>query len=74
MINESDKYRAEMFKISGFSCIVPFGRIFFEPIAFFKECGSIPFFCYVIVAFGLAVLGLVFVLKGYDILSLEEKK
>ena len=74
MTTEPQKYRAYTFNIAGFALISPSGRIFFEPVALFKECGPILFFVYIIISLGLALLGLILLLKGYDILDLEERK
>ena len=74
MLAELDKYRVEIFKIAGFACMAPLGRIFFEPLALLKECGLILFLGYMVTALALTMLGLIFISKGYDILDAEKRK
>ena len=74
MIDELDEFTVEIFKMTGFAFMAPFGRLFFEPMAVFKECGTILFFIYVTVAFSLLILGLMLIAKAYVILELGERK
>ena len=69
MINELNKYRVDIFKIAGFAVMVPFGRLFIEPTVIFNEVGLIGFPIYVMISFGLFMLGLMFICKGYDIIE-----
>lgn len=74
MITKLDEYRVEIFKIAGFAMTAPFGRLFFEPIAVFNECGIILFVFYIFIATVLSIAGIILILKGYDILEYQERK
>ena len=71
MIKEVEKYGAEIFKIAGFACMSPFGRIIIQPSTVFNELGLIAFIFYMIFALFLVLIGLILLLKGYDILDKE---
>ena len=51
----------------------PLGRVFFEPLAVYKECGPVLFCAFLVIAVGLGTIGLMLILKGYDILSSKRK-
>lgn len=73
MIYEVDKYNAEILKIAGFALMTPFGRIIVQPTIVFGEFNLIWFFIYVGFCLLLFFLGVVFVVRGYDILDLQRR-
>ena len=66
MITEEQKYRSEIFKISGFATMSPFGRLFLQPIEIFTTYGTMASVCYIIISVGLFLIGLLLILKGYE--------
>ena len=69
MINESEKYRAQTFNISGFALMSLFGKIMMQPLETFKEYGLLGFVCYTIFCLLLFFLGLYLIQKGYETLD-----
>ncbi len=74
MIPKDEEYRTEIFKIAGFAMMAPIGKFFLEPWVTFKEVNNGIFFIFLIVSLFLAYIGLVFVMKGYDILLIHRRK
>ncbi len=74
MIPKDEEYRAEIFKIAGFAMMAPIGKFFLEPWVIFKEVNNGIFFIFLVVSLLLAYIGLVFVMKGYDILLIHRRK
>ena len=72
MIIEEQKYRADVFKIGGFSLMTPFGKLILE-IPNFKLAGlNFQLIIFAIIAFVSAYLGLVLILRGFE--ALEERR
>lgn len=74
MINELQKFRIEIFKVSGFAFLTPIGRIFVQSTVVFNEFQPIGFLTYLFICLMLGTLGLNLILKAYDIVELEERK
>ena len=70
-MSKEREYRSEVFKVDGFSLMVPFGRVFLQPLEMFKEYGLIFFIGYVIISFGLMFLGLLLIIKGLEEIDIE---
>ena len=69
MIKEIDRYGSEIFKIAGFAFMSPFGRIIVQPSVVFNELGLVAFIFYMIFSLFLFFVGLIVLIKGYDILD-----
>ncbi len=74
MITDLDKYRIEIFKITGFAIMTPFGRLFLDPVSILKEFGLLGSFLYCIICVSLTIGGVILILKGYDIIDTKERK
>ncbi len=74
MITDLDKYRVEIFKLVGLGMMAPFGRLFLEPITIFKGFGLLGSFFYCIMCVSLAIVGVILILKGYDIIDTKERQ
>ena len=70
LIREVDKYGAEIFKIVGFAFMSPFGRIIVQPSVVFNELSRVAFIFYIIFSLFLFFVGLMVLIKGYEILGL----
>ncbi len=71
MIKEIDKYSAEIFKIAGFALMSSFGRIVIQPSVVLNEFGLKGFIFYTILSLFLFFIGIIILIKGYDILDKE---
>ena len=71
MIKEIDRYSAEILKIAGFALMTPFGRIIIQPSVVFNELGLIAFIFYTTFSLLLFFIGVIVLIKGYDILDKE---
>ena len=71
MIKEIDRYSAEIFKISGFALMSPLGRVVIQPSVVFTEFGLKGFIFYSIFSLFLFFIGIIILIKGYDILDKE---
>ena len=72
MITEVQKYRAQLFQISGFSLITPIGKLILDFLNLKQTDISLKFFIYIVTAILLAFIGLVLILHGMTIL--EERR
>ncbi|OGI18706.1 MAG: hypothetical protein A3B68_03430 [Candidatus Melainabacteria bacterium RIFCSPHIGHO2_02_FULL_34_12] len=66
MISEFQKYRAQLFQISGFAFATPFGRLILklldlEPIAL-----TIRFFIVLVISIFLLICGILLLIKGFE--------
>ena len=68
MLNEIDKFRIQVFQISGFALMMPFGKIFLEPWTLFKELNTTGLVLYFIITSILELIGICLILKSHDIL------
>ncbi len=71
VIKEVDKYGSEIFKIAGFAFMSPFGRIIVQPSIVFNELGFNGFIFYIIFSLFLFFIGIISLIKGYNILDKE---
>lgn len=74
VIPKDEEYRSEIFKIAGFAMMAPIGKFFLEPWVIFKEINIIKFVIFLAVSSFLAYAGLIFIMKGYDILLANRRK
>jgi len=72
MIDEADKYRAQMFQIAGLSCFSPIGKFFID----IKNLGSdninFALFSHIIISISIAYFGIILLYKGFRILKKEK--
>ncbi len=73
MLNEIDKFRVQIFQVSGFAFMVPFGRFFLEPWTLVKELNAITLIIYFLFTLSLEFCGILLILKSYDILESRRK-
>ena len=71
MVKEVDKYSAEILKIAGFALMTLFGRVALQPTVVFNELGLTGFIFYIIFSLFLFFIGVLMLVKGYDILDKE---
>lgn len=57
MVSEEEKFRAETYRITGFALLTPVGRIFLDPLPFFREYGLAFSLGYLILAVVLGIIG-----------------
>ncbi len=74
MLDEIDKFRVQIFQISGFALMTPFGKIFLEPWTLFRELGIYGVASYFILTLILELFGISLILKSYDILEKNRKR
>ena len=73
MVSEEKKFRAELIKLGGVAFLAPVGKIFLNPFITFNENGTLMFIVSLLYSLFLAYLGLVFIIRSYDIISSERK-
>ncbi len=73
MLDEIDKFRVQIFQISGFALMMPFGRFFLEPWILLKELNAITLLLYFLFTLSLEFCGILLILKSYDILENKRK-
>lgn len=71
MIKEEDKYRSEVFKIAGFSCLVPFGNLILSIPGYKFENFNIQYIVFVIIALGSFFLGIILISRGLYMVAEE---
>ena len=65
MIQEHQKYRAELFKIAGFALLTPIATLFFDILRNYLSLSS-QFFAYLVGSIILAFLGIITLQRGYE--------
>ena len=74
MVAESKKYRAQFLQISGFCLMTPIGKLVLEFLDLGWNDLTIKFFFYLIVALVLTYFGIIFIIRGMEILEYGEQK
>ena len=74
MASDLQKYRANLFQVSGFSLMVPISKIILNLNEMSLEDLNLQFFFYVLPCFLLAYLGLALIAKGDDTMERGKKK
>ncbi len=74
MVVESKKYRAQFFQVSGFCLMTPMGKLVLEFLDIGWDDLTIKFFFYLIVALVLTYFGIIFIIRGMEILEYGEQK
>ena len=74
MLNEIDKFRIQVFQISGFALMMPFGKFFLEPWVIFTELSIIEVISYFLIALFLNLFGIILILRAFDIVGKGVKK
>ena len=73
MITEENKYRAEIFKIAGFSLMTPFGKLVLSIPDFKLEGLNFPFVVFAIITFLSFFFGIILLSRGLDMVIKEGK-
>ena len=73
MVTKEDEYKASTFQIAGFALLAPFGKIFLDPFTLFKEGGLIGIILFITFSLLIALLGLIFIDRGRDILNIKRR-
>lgn len=63
---EAERFRSDVFKIAGFALMTPIGKIFLQPLEFFREYGLIFSTLYSIGSLFLALIGFYLIIKCYN--------
>lgn len=74
MVKESQKYRAQFLQISGLCLMTPLGKLVLEFLDIRWNNLTIKFFFYLIVILVLAYFGIIFIIRGMEILEYGEQK
>lgn len=75
MVKDSDKYRSTMFQISGFALMSPTGKVIMNIYDYgFGEFFTFKFLMCLLVDFVLFCIGIILLLRGFEILEGEESK
>ena len=74
MVTESQKYRAQFLQVSGFCLMTPMGKLVLEFLDIGWNDLTIKFSFYLIVTLVLTYLGIMFVIRGMEILEYGEQK
>ncbi|MBI1858269.1 MAG: hypothetical protein HYR97_04055 [Candidatus Melainabacteria bacterium] len=73
MATDEQNFRAETTKVAGLAFLTPMGRILLDPLPLLHGYNLFEITIYSVYALGLAFLGIIFILKGHDIL-IERRK
>ncbi|MBI3590189.1 MAG: hypothetical protein HY094_02285 [Candidatus Melainabacteria bacterium] len=74
MFIEEQKYRAEIFKIGGFSLMAPFGKLILGIPDFRLTNLSLQLLVFVIVVIASFYVGIILILKGFEALGEMKQK
>lgn len=69
MVTKEQEYRAEILKISGFAFLAPFGKIALSILYLSLSDLTINTLLYIILTLGLAVIGIIFLLDGINLVK-----
>ncbi len=70
----SDEYRVDILKVTGFAFMAPFGKIVLSIFDFQFDDFNIKFFICLAVSFLLLYIGIIIIVRGYEIMEYKEKK
>ena len=69
MIDEPNKYRAQLFQITGLSFFAPIGKIFIDIKELRIDDLNLAFLIHLIVSLYLGYFGMILISKGYEVLK-----
>ena len=73
MVTEEQKFRAETIRLGGVAFMTPLGKAILELFDLINKYGPLMFFIFFIYSLGLAYIGLVFIVRSYDIITFSKR-
>ena len=69
MTFEADKYRAQLFQVSGLALMTPVGKIYLSLLDIGLKDLTLKFFFYFLTSLFLVYLGIILIMRGFEILE-----